>query len=393
MNRRHRFAIVAVAAMLGTALIAPAASAKPPADKLERARSAVTTGQEKAKGFAKGHAEAPGQEDRVRGLERAEEAIADAADRKAARDTAKVAGDNPGRGLGRGHAADVHEYLLHDDYSPSDLESHGEAVRLLAHAFDKVKADHPGRGNGPTEKGDDDAEDPEDDRDRVCVPAPDKDEQLGGKVRKSRQAAGGHGGDHPAGGDERQLVRQAAEALKAAQTELRSKGLSLKVYDCYRPARAVAAFVAWSKLPDDPREKALHYPDLAKSELFPAYIATRSSHSRGATVDITLVPLDAPRQVETSPSNGDLPCTAPQAGLRHGLDMGIGFDCFDPKANTDAPGLTKEQHHNRELLLDIMSRHGFQNYKQEIWHFTLKGEPYPDTIFNFPIEPHARSKG
>jgi D-alanyl-D-alanine dipeptidase len=189
------------------------------------------------------------------------------------------------------------------------------------------------------------------------------------------------------------LVRQAAEALKAAQTELRSKSLSLKVYDCYRPARAVAAFVAWSKLPDDPREKALHYPDLAKSELFPAYIATRSSHSRGATVDITLVPLDAPRQAETSPSNGDVPCTAPQAGLRHGLDMGIGFDCFDPKANTDAPGLTRAQRHNRELLLDIMSRHGFQNYKQEIWHFTLKGEPYPDTIFDFPIEPRARGKG
>ena len=136
------------------------------------------------------------------------------------------------------------------------------------------------------------------------------------------------------------LVRQAAEALKAAQTELRSKGLSLKVYDCYRPARAVAAFVAWSKLPDDPREKTLHYPDLAKSELFPAYIATRSSHSRGATVDITLVPRDAPRQAETSPSNGDAPCTTPQARRDHSLDMGIGFDCFDPKANTDAPGLT-----------------------------------------------------
>jgi D-alanyl-D-alanine dipeptidase len=189
------------------------------------------------------------------------------------------------------------------------------------------------------------------------------------------------------------LVRQVADALKGAQTELRSKGLSLKVYDCYRPARAVAAFVAWSKLPDDPRQKALHYPDLAKSELFPAYIATRSSHSRGATVDITLVPLDGPRQTETSPSSGGVPCTAPQAGLRHSLDMGIGFDCFDPKANTDAPGLTKEQQHNRKLLLDIMSRHGFQNYSQEIWHFTLKGEPYPDTVFDFPIEPIARGKG
>jgi hypothetical protein len=163
MNRRHRFAIVAVAAMLGTALIAPAAIAKPPADKLERARSAVATAQENAKGLAKGHAEAPGQEDRARGLERAEKAIADAADRKTARDTAKAADDKPGRGLGRGHAADVHDLLA--GYSTSELLSHGEKVSGLAHAFDKVKADHPGRGNGPTEKGDDDPADEDEDED------------------------------------------------------------------------------------------------------------------------------------------------------------------------------------------------------------------------------------
>ncbi len=158
MNRRHRFAVVTVAALLGTSLIVPAAIAKPPADKLERARSAVTTGQENAKGLAKGHAEAPGQEDRARGLDRAEEAIAAAAERKATRDAAKAEGDKPGLGLGRGHAADVHAYLL-DGYSPSELPSHGEKVSGLAHAFDKVKADHPGRGNGPAEKGDDDPDD------------------------------------------------------------------------------------------------------------------------------------------------------------------------------------------------------------------------------------------
>ncbi len=159
MNRRHRFAVVTVAALLGTSLIVPAAIAKPPADKLERARSAVTTGQENAKGLAKGHAEAPGQEDRARGLERAEEAITDAAERKAERDTAKAEGDKPGRGLGRGHAAEVHAYLLGGEYSPSELKSHGEKVSGLAQAFDKVKADHPGRGNGPTEKGGDDPDD------------------------------------------------------------------------------------------------------------------------------------------------------------------------------------------------------------------------------------------
>ena len=158
MNRRHRFAVVTVAALLGTSLIVPSAIAKPPADKLERARSAVTTGQENAKGLAKGHAEAPGQEDRARGLERAQKAITAAAERKAERDTAKPEGDKPGRGLGRGHAADVHEYLL-AGHSPSELPSHSEAVSLMVHAFDKVKADHPGRGNGPTEKGGDDPDD------------------------------------------------------------------------------------------------------------------------------------------------------------------------------------------------------------------------------------------
>jgi zinc D-Ala-D-Ala dipeptidase len=89
------------------------------------------------------------------------------------------------------------------------------------------------------------------------------------------------------------LVREDADALKAVQAELRPRGLSLKVYDCYRPARAVATLVAWAKLPDDLRAKATYYPALDKRALFPGYIATRSSHSRGATLDLTLVPLDA----------------------------------------------------------------------------------------------------
>ncbi len=182
------------------------------------------------------------------------------------------------------------------------------------------------------------------------------------------------------------LVREAAEALKAAQAELKSMGLSFKVYDCYRPARAVAAFVAWQKLPDDPKAKLVHYPDLPKSALFPEYIATRSSHSRGATVDITIVPLDAPVKAGPAQESDDVACTY-QTPTEDSLDMGTGFDCFDPKANTDAPGLTEEQRHNRALLVEVMSRHGFQNYPKEIWHFTFQPEPYPDTIFDFPIEP------
>ena len=113
------------------------------------------------------------------------------------------------------------------------------------------------------------------------------------------------------------LVRQAAEALKAVQAEVKAKGLSLKVYDCYRPAEAVAAFVAWSKAPDDPNSKAVHYPALAKAELFPqGYIAAVSGHSRGATMDLTLVPLDADPVQPATGGNALGACTAPAATVK-----------------------------------------------------------------------------
>jgi D-alanyl-D-alanine dipeptidase len=178
------------------------------------------------------------------------------------------------------------------------------------------------------------------------------------------------------------LVRQAAEALKAAQADLKPLGLSLKVYDCYRPTQAVAAFVDWSKQPDDPDAKLEHYPELPKSALFPEYIATQSGHSRGATLDVTIVPRGSSSAV--SDAEGAIACTSAQPS-DNSLDMGTGFDCFDPKANTDAPGLTPDQERNRKLLLDVMSRHGFKNYPKEIWHFTFEPEPYPDTYFSFPI--------
>jgi zinc D-Ala-D-Ala dipeptidase len=182
------------------------------------------------------------------------------------------------------------------------------------------------------------------------------------------------------------LVRQAAEALKGVQAELKAKELALKVYDCYRPARAVAAFVDWAKEPDDPAAKQTYYPALPKSGLFPDYIATRSSHSRGATVDLTIVPSHDARDLDIDRARDSLPCTE-QEPSDNSLDMGTAFDCFDPKANTDAPGLTDEQSRNRKLLVEVMGRHGFENYPMEIWHFTLVGEPYPDTIFDFPIGP------
>jgi D-alanyl-D-alanine dipeptidase len=186
------------------------------------------------------------------------------------------------------------------------------------------------------------------------------------------------------------LVRQAAEALKRVQADLRGKPFTLKVYDCYRPARAVAAFVAWAKERDDPHAKLTYYPNLPKAALFPDYIATRSGHSRGATLDLTLVPIDEETKASTPAETAVRgPCTAPQKGHAPdgSLAMGTSFDCFDAKANTAALGLSKAERENRALLVEAMQAHGFKNYPKEWWHFTLEPEPYPDTIFDFPITP------
>jgi D-alanyl-D-alanine dipeptidase len=185
------------------------------------------------------------------------------------------------------------------------------------------------------------------------------------------------------------LVRQAAEALKKVQAALGAKGLSLKVYDCYRPARAVAAFVDWAKAPDDPEAKAAYYPNLSKGTLIPDYIAPRSGHSRGATVDLTLVPIEdgAPASIDNGKPQA---CTAPQKDQAPdgSLAMGTTFDCFDTKSNLGTPGLTAREHENREILRAAMLVHGFKDYSPEWWHFTLKDEPYPVTFFDFPIRPH-----
>jgi D-alanyl-D-alanine dipeptidase len=188
------------------------------------------------------------------------------------------------------------------------------------------------------------------------------------------------------------LVKAAAEALKGVQAKLREKGLTLKVYDCYRPARAVKAFVDWAKLPDDPKAKSVYYPELEKRALFPDYIATVSSHSRGATVDLTMVPVDASAEPTMPAAGTATPCTT-ELGTRApdtSIDMGTGFDCFDVKAHTIIPGLTPEQRQNREMLVEAMRRHGFKNYAKEWWHYTLDGEPYPATIFDFPIAPRGQ---
>jgi D-alanyl-D-alanine dipeptidase len=184
------------------------------------------------------------------------------------------------------------------------------------------------------------------------------------------------------------LARPAAEALKRVQEAVAARGLTLKVYDCYRPARAVSSFVGWAQKPDDPSAKETYYPNLDKRALLPDYIATRSGHSRGATVDLTLEPRDAtPPKLD----NAARACTAAQKGQAPdgSVPMGTSFDCFDVKANTEASGLSDEERANRAALVEAMQAQGFENYPMEWWHFILKREPYPDTYFDFAIKPHG----
>ena len=161
------------------------------------------------------------------------------------------------------------------------------------------------------------------------------------------------------------LLEPAAEALAKVQADLRSQDLSLTIFDCYRPVRAVHAFVAWAHDLSDQRTKAEHYPNVDKSQLLGPYIAETSGHSRGATVDLGLI-----RCIEDD-------CRR--------LDMGTGFDLFDPRANTDNPDITAAQRANRKLLLDAMKQRGFVNYPMEWWHFTFKPEPTPTTAYDVPV--------
>jgi len=190
------------------------------------------------------------------------------------------------------------------------------------------------------------------------------------------------------------LTRSAAEALRRAQQEFLEAGHTLKVYDCYRPQRAVNDFVAWAKDLADQRMKAEFYPRVDKTALFAdGYIAEQSGHSRGSTMDLTLVPVPVPAQ-ETRPYQPGEPlidCTAPQP-LRfpdNSLDMGTGYDCFDTLAHTLDPRVQGDQLKNRLLLKDGMEKQGLMNYENEWWHFTFKPEAYPETYFDFPVDPSS----
>lgn len=163
------------------------------------------------------------------------------------------------------------------------------------------------------------------------------------------------------------LKREAAEALARVEAALRDRHLRLRVYDCYRPARAVAHFMRWAGDTSDLKTKAAHYPDLDKPQLLGSYIAPVSGHSRGATLDLTL-----------------LQCDAAGADCR-ALDMGTDFDFFGTRANTDSPEATDAQRGNRHLLREAMAAQGFRNYPMEWWHYTFQPEPTPDTVYDVPV--------
>ena len=185
------------------------------------------------------------------------------------------------------------------------------------------------------------------------------------------------------------LQRRAARALERAQSALRPQALSLKVYDCYRPQRAVDQFARWAANPQDDRMKREFYPHVAKSRLFDSgYIARRSGHSRGSTVDLTLVrlpPKDQPRW--TRKRFGLVRCYAPRAKRYpdNSVNMGTAYDCFDPRANTLDPRITGRPRNNRLLLKRTLEDAGFEDYAKEWWHFTLADERYPATYFDFPV--------
>ncbi|MBQ6333469.1 MAG: M15 family metallopeptidase [Erysipelotrichaceae bacterium] len=160
------------------------------------------------------------------------------------------------------------------------------------------------------------------------------------------------------------LSKEAAKALKAVSEDLAKRGYRLKIYDAYRPQRAVNSFIIWAADIRDTRMKDYFYPQLDKSVLFDqGYIAEKSSHTRGSTVDLTLFDMNTGKE----------------------LDMGGTFDLFSEISHSDYTDLSEEQLANRKLLKQAMEAHGFAGITEEWWHFTLKDEPYPDTYFDFPV--------
>lgn len=161
------------------------------------------------------------------------------------------------------------------------------------------------------------------------------------------------------------MTKKAAAALRGAADEFREMGYRILIYDAYRPQRAVKHFLRWSKDNNDLRMQEEFYPEYKKKSLLvdQGYIARNSSHTRGSALDMTLVD-----------------------GEGNTLDMGTCFDYFGKKAWHGASGLTQEQQANRELLKSVMEKHGFKAFEKEWWHYRLRGEPFPDASFDFPVK-------
>lgn len=164
------------------------------------------------------------------------------------------------------------------------------------------------------------------------------------------------------------LKREVAKALARVEMSLRERNLRLQVFDCYRPVRAVAHFMRWVEDPNDLATKARHYPQLDKSALPGVYIGRVSGHSRGATLDLTVLQCDGL----------GLDCKP--------LDMGTEFDYFGSRANTESPEVDATHRRNRHLLREAMAAQGFRNYPMEWWHYTLQPEPTPLLQYDVPIQ-------
>ena len=161
------------------------------------------------------------------------------------------------------------------------------------------------------------------------------------------------------------ITKEAGEALKKIQTELRTNGLALKIYDAYRPQKAVNHFVRWAQTPADTLTKSKYYPRVNKKDVFKlGFVASRSGHTRGSTVDLTLIYLDTKKEV----------------------DMGSGWDFFGEISSHSTAQITAAQTANRQNLKSIMSKYGFKTYSKEWWHYTLRDEPFPKRYFDFDVE-------
>lgn len=167
------------------------------------------------------------------------------------------------------------------------------------------------------------------------------------------------------------LTKEAATALKDVSDELAKKGYRLKIYDAYRPQKAVAHFERWARDTNDTKMKDYFYPNLDKSVLFEqGYILSPSGHSRGSTIDLTLFDMKTEREA----------------------DMGGTFDYFGEESHPNYKNITSQQCKNRMILRQAMMNHGFEPLPEEWWHFTLKNEPYPDTYFTFPVNEDSIQK-